>query len=109
MLVEGPFDSIVVPNSIPLLGKQITDEYRLYHELLSRANSNILIFLDGDAINTAKSIYRTLDQGRLRGRIKFIEVPVDENELDPSKIYQLWGRNGIIRFINSARRLKLNF
>ena len=107
-LVEGPFDSIVVPNSIPLLGKQLNDEYKLYHSLFHKANANILIYLDGDAIDTAKSIYRTLNQGRLKDRIRFIYVPVDENELDPSKIFQLWGRKGIVKFLNSARKLNLD-
>jgi DNA primase len=105
-LVEGPFDSIVVPNSIPLLGKQLNDEFKLYHELFKKSNANILIFLDNDAIDTAIMLYRTLDQGRLRGRIRIVRVPVDENDLDPSKIFQLWGRKGIIQFLNSAQKLR---
>lgn len=104
-LVEGPFDSIVVPNSIPLLGKQLNDEYKLYHELFEKANANINLFLDGDAIETTKKLYSTLNQGRLRDRIRLIYVPVDENDLDPSKIFQLWGRNGIVKFINSAKKI----
>ena len=28
-LVEGPFDHIVVPNSVPLLGKALNKEYKL--------------------------------------------------------------------------------
>lgn len=107
-LVEGPFDSIVVPNSIPLLGKQLDSSFYLYHQLFARADSSILLFLDGDAIDTAKSIYRNLNQGRLKGKIKYIYVPDDENGLDPSKIFQLWGRKGIIRFLNSANGFKEN-
>ena len=106
ILVEGPFDSIVVPNSIPMLGKSLSDDYLLYHELHKRCNANAVIFLDGDAIETAKKLYSTLDQGRLKGRIRFIYVPADERDLDPSKIFQIYGRNGIIKFINSARKLK---
>ena len=108
-LVEGPFDSIVVPNSIPLLGKQLNDEYRLYHELFEKANANINIFLDGDAIETSKKLYSTLNQGRLKNKIRFIYVPVDENDLDPSKIFQLWGRLGIIKYIKSAKKIKNKF
>lgn len=107
-LVEGPFDSIVVPNSIPLLGKQLNDEFYLYHRIFNDSGANINIFLDGDAIDTAKSLYRTLNQGRLKGRIKYIYIPDDENGLDPSKIFQLWGRNGIIKFLNSANGFKEN-
>ena len=102
-LVEGPFDSIVVPNSIPLLGKGLTQEYLLYSKLFERAHANINIFLDGDAIETAKSIYKLLNNGRLRDNIRFIYVPIDERELDPSKIFQLYGRNGIISFLNTAK------
>lgn len=104
-LVEGPFDSIVVPNSIPLLGKQLNDEYKLYHELFDKANANINLFLDGDAIETTRKLYNTLNTGRLKDKIRMIYVQIDENDLDPSKIFQLWGRNGIIKFINSAKKL----
>ena len=105
-LVEGPFDSIVVPNSIPLLGKQLNNEYKLYHELFNKANANINIFLDGDAIETSKKLYSQLNQGRLKDKIRFIYVPIDENDLDPSKIFQLWGRNGIVKYIKSAKKIK---
>lgn len=104
-LVEGPFDSIVVPNSVPLLGKQLNENYKLYHELYNKANANINIFLDCDAITTGKSIYKSLNHGRLSNKIKFIHIPYNENELDPSKIFQLYGRKGIIQFINSAKKI----
>lgn len=105
-LVEGPFDSIVVPNSIPLLGKQLDDGFKLYHSLFKKANANILIMLDGDASETAIRLYRNLDQGRLKGRIRIVMIPVDENDLDPSKIFQLWGRRGIIKYLNSAQKIR---
>lgn len=106
-LVEGPFDSIVVPNSIPMLGKSLNDEYLLYHELFNKANSFINIMLDGDAIDTAKKLYKTLNQGRLKGKIRFIYIPVDDRDLDPSKIFQLYGRKGVIQFLNSAKLISL--
>jgi len=105
-LVEGPFDSIVVPNSIPLLGKQLNDEFYLYHELFRRVNAGITIMLDSDASDTAVRLYRTLDQGRLKDRIRLVSIPVDENDLDPSKIFQLWGRKGVVHFLNSAKKLR---
>ena len=105
-LVEGPFDSIVVPNSIPMLGKQLNDEYKLYHSLFKRANANILLWLDCDAFDTARTIYRSLNQGRLKGRVKIVYVQQDENDLDPSRVFQFWGRSGVIKFLNSARKLK---
>lgn len=107
-LVEGPFDHIVVPNSIPLLGKNLTEEYKIFQSLYNKSHANISIFLDGDAKETAKKLYKLLNQGRLKGRIRFIEVPVDERDLDPSKIFELWGRRGIIQFLRSAKEIEEN-
>lgn len=104
-LVEGPFDSIVVPNSIPLLGKNLTEAYKLYQSLYWKANANINIMLDNDAIETAKKLYRLLDNGRLKGKIKFVYIPSDDNDLDPSKIFQLWGRKGIVTCLKGAAQL----
>lgn len=107
-LFEGPFDHIVVPNSIPLLGKNLTEEYKIFQSLYNKSHANISIFLDGDAKETAKKLYKLLNQGRLKGRIRFIEVPVDERDLDPSKIFELWGRRGIIQFLRSAKEIEEN-
>lgn len=101
-LVEGPFDSIVYPNCIPLLGKKLNDGFKLYYALMERCNANINIFLDGDAQNDAMKLYKQLNQGVLYDRIRFIPV---EPELDPSEIFQRFGKQGIIDHINSARRL----
>jgi hypothetical protein len=57
-LVEGPFDHIVVPNSVPLLGKVLNKDFKLYWEIIKNANANINIFLDGDAFDSVKSIYK---------------------------------------------------
>ena len=35
-LVEGPFDHIVVPNSVPLLGKALNPNYKLYWDLITK-------------------------------------------------------------------------
>lgn len=107
-LVEGPFDSIVVPNSIPLLGKSLNEKYKLFQDLYWKSHANINIFLDGDAIETAKKIYKLLNSGRLKGKIRYIYIPVDERDLDPSKIFQVWGRNGIIQFLRSAQKINEN-
>lgn len=104
-LVEGPFDSIVVPNCIPLLGKQLNDEYKLYHDLFKKANANINIWLDNDTYDTTKHLYRSLNQGRLRGKIRLIYIPEGDNKLDPSAIFQQWGRKGIISYLNTAKKI----
>ena len=101
-LVEGPFDHIVVPNSIPLLGKALNKEFRLYWDLLTKANANINIFLDGDASETALSLYKTLNHGKLYNRIRFVPVGA---ELDPSKIYELGGRKSVLERLKMAYRV----
>jgi hypothetical protein len=101
-LVEGPFDHIVVPNSIPLLGKNLNEDFKLYWDILNKANANINIFLDADAFETTKNLYHFLNHGRLLNRIRYIPL---SDDLDPSKIHELWGKKGIIQFIRSARKL----
>lgn len=101
-LVEGPFDHIVVPNSIPLLGKSLNEDFKLYWEILQRANSNVNIFLDADAFSTVKKLYQELNHGKLYNRIRYIPVTDD---LDPSKIHELWGNKGVIEFLRRAKKL----
>jgi len=102
-LVEGPFDHLVVPNSVPMLGKALSQDYKLYWELVTRANANVQIFLDGDARETAKETYKLLNHGRLYGKIRYVPVA---NDLDPSLIYQLYGKKGIIKHL--ANSIKIN-
>lgn len=101
-LVEGPFDHIVVPNSIPLLGKSLNEDFKLYWEILQRTNSNVNIFLDADAFSTVKKLYQELNHGKLYNRIRYIPVTDD---LDPSKIHELWGNKGVIEFLRRAKKL----
>ena len=61
------------------------------------------LFLDDDAFDAAKMIYKELNHGRLYGKIKYI--PVSEG-LDPSKIFELEGRRGILTHLKNAVRLK---
>lgn len=102
-LVEGPFDHIVVPNSIPLLGKALNKDYKLYWDLISKANAHINIFLDGDAYNTVKEIYRLLNHGRLYEKIRYIPVNRDD---DPSSLYQKGGYKLIAEHLKNAQHIK---
>jgi DNA primase len=100
-LVEGATDHIVVPNSIPLLGKYISEI--LLYMLHEKAMANIVIFLDGDAYEDAKKLYDKLNFGRLRGRIKICQI---KDTLDPSKIHEKWGKKGIIEALKLSKKLK---
>ena len=102
-LVEGAFDHIVVPNSIPLLGKALDKDYKLYWDIVSRCNGNVNIFLDADAYQSVKEIYKLLNHGNLYGRIRYI--PVEEGE-DPSSLYQEGGYKKIAEHLANAQQIK---
>lgn len=99
-LVEGAFDHIVVPNSIPVLGKVLSGYllFMLYHY----AKGDIVIFMDGEAYKDGLNIYRQLNFGKLNGRIKIIKV--GEN-YDASLINEKFGKKGIIKALRSARKV----
>ena len=102
-IVEGPFDHIVVPNSVPLLGKVLNKDFTLFWEIIKNANANVNIFLDGDAFESVKSIYKELNHGNLYNRIRYIPVVED---LDPSKVYELYGYKGIVECLKSAKQIE---
>ena len=86
-LVEGVFDMFFVNNSIPVLGKNVSD--KLWGKLYDNCKSNIVICLDGDAWKDAEKLYRKLDGGRLTGRIRLIKLPKDKD------VGELGGINGL--------------
>jgi len=96
-LVEGAFDSIVIPNSIPLLGKSLSEKLKI--ALLSKSRSDIVIVLDEDAYDDALRIYRDLNVARLYNRIKICSPPYGQ---DPSSIFQNESNKGIISFLKTA-------
>lgn len=102
-LVEGPMDAVSVPNSIPLLGKALNEDFVLYSAIVEKARANVIIMLDNDAIDDAKEMYRFLNCGVLKDRIRIVECP---NGYDPSLFYQKFGKKGILNLMRSARRLK---
>lgn len=104
-LCEGAFDAIVIPNSIPLLGKSLEKDYKLHQMLFKKANGNINILLDGDEVGTkaAFEVYKNLNYGRLYNKIRYIHLP---NDLDPSKVFELYGRKGIMYYLSQS--IKIN-
>jgi DNA primase len=72
-LVEGVFDSFFVNNSIPLLGKILSDT--LWETLYEKALSDIIVCLDSDAWEDAKRIFSKLNGGKLYGKIKIVKLP----------------------------------
>ena len=100
-LVEGPFDHIVVHNSVPLLGKKISD--KLMSSLYNKANGNIIVLLDDDCWKDAKSLYSKLNVGKLFNRVKIIKM---KEGYDIAKIQEDFGRKGVIEVMKSAYKLK---
>jgi DNA primase len=99
-LVEGATDHIVTPNSVPLLGKYISEQ--LLELLHDHATGYIVIVLDDDAWEDAINLYKKLDFGNLTGRIKICKCPEGH---DPSKIFEKLGNNGIVKLLMGARHL----
>jgi len=100
-LVEGVFDHIVVPNSIPLLGKVISDH--LYEQLQVKASANIVICLDDDAWNDSIKLYKKLNSGKLFNRVRVIKMP---RGYDLSEMYQKFGKDGIVKMLRKSFKLK---
>lgn len=100
-LVEGPFDHIVVPNSIPLLGCLFDEEHLAYKTILEKAHSRINIMLDNDATDKSYSLYKFMN-AVMPGQIRIIECP---DGYDPSDYYRDYGRNGIVQLLRSAHKL----
>ena len=79
-LVEGVFDGFFLPNSIPMLGKHMSE--LLFNSLYNKAKKNIIISLDGDAWDNATRLYEELNGGELYGKIKILKLPKDKDVCD---------------------------
>ena len=103
-IVEGPFDHIVVPNSIPLLGKTLDEECYAFKKLVEKAHSYINIMLDSDARGNAIKLYCFLEK-YFPGRVKIISIPYP---YDPADYHYHYGRLGIIELLNSGKEIDKN-
>ena len=100
-IVEGPFDHIVVHNSIPMLGKEL--HAKLYDTIMKKANAWVVILLDDDAWERAKELYSKLNIGRLHDKIRIIKMA---NGYDISQVNEEFGRDGVIDVLKSNFKLK---
>lgn len=101
-LVEGPFDHIVTPNSIPLLGKSLSEDFAVYKRITEMCREKVVIMLDDDAYETAFKMYRLLDTSRLNGMVRIAKCP---EGYDPSDVFRDFGRKGILNLISSAEKI----
>ena len=79
-LVEGAFDGIFLENSIPMLGKHMSE--LLFESLYNKAKGDIIICLDADAWVNGVKLYHELNGGVLWGRIKIVKLPDDKDVCD---------------------------
>lgn len=79
-LVEGVFDSFFLENSIPMLGKHMSE--LLFTTIYEKSKGFITIALDGDAFDNAVKLYHELNGGNLWGRIKIVKLPLDKDVCD---------------------------
>jgi DNA primase len=102
-LTEGAFDHIVTPNSIPLLGKFISD--KLFFDLQTKANCDVVIALDGGKVERADALilYKKLNTLNLYNRVKIIHL---EDEWDLSLLNEKHGKVCIINHLKSAFKFK---
>ena len=105
VLVEGALDALVYPNTISMLGKTLTVGCETYEKLYERSNAGIIICLDGDTtIDETKRIYKTLNHGRLKGRIWYIDLRNDSKYKDFSEIHEQEGKRGVIDTIRKKKQ-----
>jgi DNA primase len=99
-LVEGPVDHLVTPNSIPLLGKYMSDI--LFEMLIEKAKAPIVIVLDADAEKDTELLYKKLLYSPIGHLVRVVKLP---ERYDIAKIHQLLGRKGVIKVLRQAKRL----
>ena len=73
---------------------------------MEKAMSTVNILLDYDATEKAKRLYKKLESTQLRGRVRIIECPNnDDDGYDPADIYRDYGKEGIIDLLRSAHQI----
>jgi DNA primase len=102
-IVEGPLDHVVVPNSIPLQGKDIHD--KLIQTVMARCTGHVVILLDGEekVWKTAKKIYSKINIGRMYGRVKIIKL---RDGLDIGEVQEKYGRKGVVEALRTHFKIK---
>lgn len=93
-IVEGVFDHIITPNSIPLLGKKLYE--KIFNSLYFKSNNLIIIVLDNDAYDDTIKIYNKLDSGRLYKRVAINKMPKD---MDLSSFNEIYGPDNLKKWL----------
>lgn len=78
-IVEGVFDSIFLPNAIPMLGKFMSEH--LFNKLYDLADK-VIIILDPDARADQEKLFHKLNCGKLMNKIWCVELEGDKDIAD---------------------------
>lgn len=100
-LVEGVFDSLFIPNSIPMLGKVMGD--KLWEVIYKKLTKKIFIVLDSDAWGDSVKLYKKLDGGKLKGHVFITKIP---DNTDVADIVKDYGLEELKKILLSSGRLK---
>lgn len=100
-LVEGVFDAIRIPNSIPLLGKDLKDT--LLFEKILMHKPIIILCLDGDAIKDSIELYNYLIYFGVK--VYYIDM---KGYSDVSKIVEDFGKDALFKLIKNKQKLDFN-
>jgi hypothetical protein len=100
-LLEGALDHVVVENSIPWLGKKLSD--LLWNTIYDKAKGDIIIAYDPDAIKNADKMYQQLDGGKLKGRIRVLKY---KSEYDLCELHKRLNQADFQTLLKSSSRIK---
>lgn len=94
-LTEGVFDMFALPiNTIPLLGKELNEEFYLFQKILLY-KPNIILCLDSDAIKQTKTLLKLLTSYDLS--VKYLNM---ENK-DLANNHEINGKEAIIKILKN--------
>lgn len=105
-LVEGIFDALRFPNSISLMGKVLKEDTLLYQTLINKANSEVVVCLDGDTSDDETfRICSLLSRRRLADNVMFIRLGKEETPYkDFSEAVEYGGRKALMEIIRTKKK-----
>ena len=88
-----------------MLGKHLDKEDYLCEQIKKRANSDVIICIDGDTkLSETKQIYALLNYGRLHGHVKYIRLGESPCLYkDFGEIYEKEGKKGMMKTVKLAK------
>ena len=84
-----------------LLGKVISDN--LFSKVVKNCECKVIILLDSDAYEDSIKLYKRLNSTKLMGRVLIVKLP---EGYDISDIYNKLGSKGVLKVLNSAKKIK---